>query len=220
MIAYDFTEPITNCFIYFCLVIYFAYYNAKIFTNITALFDLTRKQQAHFLAIISSSSLSLISMFFLYKFYNAGFSYQMYLLNINVYEYYISFVSISYFTSYLISDIIVGSFYYHEYLLSLSGYTHHIIYIFINTSMIYYDVHTLYILFFISEMPTFLLSLGSFNSNLRNDKLFGLTFFLTRIVYHSSLTVLLYSYKLSVLFGSLSTILHIYWFANWFKKYA
>ena len=71
----------------------------------------------------------------------------------------------------------------------------------------------------ISEIPTFLLSLGSFDSYFRNDSLFGITFFITRIIYHIILTWIFRKHS-SVLFISLSALgLHLYWFYTWFKKY-
>jgi hypothetical protein len=71
----------------------------------------------------------------------------------------------------------------------------------------------------ISELPTVILSLGSYNKKFRNDSLFGLTFFTTRICYHIFLTYMFrkHSLLLGVALSALS--LHIYWFWNWVKKY-
>ena len=72
----------------------------------------------------------------------------------------------------------------------------------------------------IIEKNTLILSLGKFNNNFRFDKLFGVTFFLTRIVYHIFLITMTYNYHiLFPILGTLALGLHTYWFKNWITKY-
>jgi hypothetical protein len=63
------------------------------------------------------------------------------------------------------------------------------------------------------------LAIGSINKTARSDNLFGATFLLTRIIYHTCLTYLLRNDTL-VLRVALSVLpVHVYWFANWIKRY-
>jgi hypothetical protein len=71
----------------------------------------------------------------------------------------------------------------------------------------------------LSELPTFLLSIGSFDSSFRNDKLFGITFFITRIVYHIILTIIFRKNNTMFYLSLAALSLHIYWFYGWFMKY-
>jgi hypothetical protein len=71
----------------------------------------------------------------------------------------------------------------------------------------------------LSELPTYLLALGSFDPMFRHDNLFGLIFFTTRIGYHSILTYIFRHNKLALGISLAALALHIYWFYGWFKKY-
>jgi hypothetical protein len=117
-------------------------------------------------------------------------------------------------------DCVIGRKEYNKYLLSLSGYIHHIIYIVVSVVCIKLNIILPYILFLIEELPTLILSLGKFNSNLRSDNLFGMTFFVTRIVYHIFLIMMTYNYHIIIpIVGTLALGVHIYWFKNWLNKY-
>ena len=71
----------------------------------------------------------------------------------------------------------------------------------------------------IEEFPTMFLSTGSYNKELRKDNIFGITFLLTRILYHIYLTWKFRSNSMFLILGLLSLGLHTYWFKNWFVKY-
>ena len=71
----------------------------------------------------------------------------------------------------------------------------------------------------LSELPTLILSVGRFDSSLRDDNLFGITFFLTRIVYHMFLIWAFKDNSLLFYLGSAALTLHLYWFYLWFTKY-
>lgn len=182
--------------------------------------DLTQKQKAYILSIKSSLTMLLFGVYFNYYYFSSGFSHEKFLsileqkdsLNLGK-------LVVIYFASYLLTDIYVGNLEYPEYMKSLSGNFHHTMYIGINMLSLYTGLYPLYLLHMMSELPTLLLSLGSFDSNFRNDNWFGLTFFSTRIFYHLILTIIFRQNRVLLGFSLAALGLHIYWFYGWFKKY-
>jgi hypothetical protein len=183
--------------------------------------DLTEKQKAYILSIKSSLSMFLIGLYFNYHFFTSKFN-EEHFFNILDEKGSLNFgkVIVLYFTAYLIMDVYVGSTEYPQYMKSLSGNFHHIIYTIVNLLSLYVGVYPLYLLNMISELPTFLLGIGSFDASLRDDNLFGVTFFLTRIVYHIFLLWMFRKHTLLLCLSLAALGLHIYWFYNWFQKYS
>lgn len=198
----------------FCIDYYAIYHKT---TNLNT--NLTIKQKSQILSIKSSLTLLLLGLVFNYKFISADYNYDNYITNLGFTSTFITELSIYNFIAYLIMDCYIGHKEYHTHLCSLSGYFHHFTYIGINFLSIYKKLSPVYLLYMIEELPTILLSLGSFNKNLRNNYLFGSAFFLTRICYHIFLTFIFRKHLILVNIASLSLILHIYWFFNWVKKY-
>lgn len=198
----------------FCMDYYFMY-NDTIKRNP----DLTEKQRAHILSIKASTTLFLISIYFNYKFITSGFNIDLYTSTLNSNDNFLLDLSVFNLISYFITDCYIGYNKYHKYMCTLSGYTHHIVYIFISLTALYINVPGLYFLFMIEELPTIFLSSGNYNKSLRRDNIFGLTFFLTRLVYHGYLTWKLSFNKIFMILGILSFGLHSYWFKNWISKY-
>ena len=91
-----------------------------------------------------------------------------------------------------------------------------------------YSVHltTGFSPYLIEELPTLIMALGSIDSRLRSDMAFGLTFFLTRIVWHAmavgNVLILPANHPMNHMawFGCLTMALHLYWFTKWVAKYA
>lgn len=171
--------------------------------------NLTKKQKSNILSIKNSLTLSIYGIYYIINISNSEKETSLF----------ISKLIVLYFTAYLISDIYIGYNEYNKYMLSLSGYTHHIVYIIINILTLYFEVYPIYLLFMILEIPTFILTLGSFNKNYRDDILFGITFLLTRIIYHILILVIFNKNKIIYYVGCCALIMHIYWFYNWIKKY-
>jgi hypothetical protein len=198
-----------------CLDYYFHY---KFITYIKK--DLTQKQKAHILSIKASLTLTLIGILFNYYYFASGFNKTKFLYDVeNKESLNFGMIVVMYFISYLITDIYVGNKEYPEYMQTLSGNFHHISYIIINILSLLTGLYPLYLLHMISELPTVIMSLGSFDSDLRNDNLFGTVFFITRIIYHSILTFMFREHKIVLGFSLITLALHIYWFYGWFKKY-
>ena len=180
---------------------------------------ITEKQKAHILSIKASLTLFLLSCYFNYKFFLSNFNRDAYNLSLSNNDAIILHLSTLQLISYFISDTTIGFFKYHKYMCNLAGYTHHIIYIFISMLSIKQNNISYYLLYMIEELPTIFLSTGNYNKFLRNDNLFGLTFFCTRILYHIYLTWIVRDNILFLILGVLSLGLHSFWFKNWFEKY-
>jgi hypothetical protein len=201
-------------FIAFCLG------NVQLY-KLVARQSLTTKQKAFILSIFSSSILFLSSLYLNYRFALNNFNVQSYLYSATEFDRQLEKITLLYFSSYLLCDMYVGSTEYPSYMLSLTGYIHHIVYIVLNIIYVRKGYITVYLLFLIEELPTFILAVGSYNPNFRNDELFGLTFFVTRILYHIFLTfqaiqAMQYTFRTSIPLMILS--LHIYWFQKWVEK--
>lgn len=205
----------------------FCGFQIKLFKTLLSLFPYdTRKQKAFYLSTLNSFVMSLSGIYFNFILFNFD--------SISLASQIIQILTISYFTSYLLCDLCIGVFYYNEYIQILTGYFHHSLYIFINIYAILTNNTFIYCLYMISEIPTFILSLGSLNNKLRMDKLFGFTFFILRIVYHSFIISLYFlpyhifpitrffnqdAKFLATVIGSGILGLHFHWFSNWYSKY-
>jgi hypothetical protein len=181
--------------------------------------DLDEKQRAHILSIKASITLFLVSLYFNYKYVTSNFDTDMYLEKINGTDAFILQLSVLNLMAYFITDCIVGYNKYHKYMCNLTGYFHHIVYIIVSIVSFRINAVGLYILYLIEELPTIFLSTGSYNQLLRKDYTFGLTFFLTRIIYHVFLTWRFKSNFMFAIMGVLSLSVHSYWFKNWCSKY-
>ncbi|KAF9293643.1 hypothetical protein BGZ74_011603 [Mortierella antarctica] len=90
-----------------------------------------------------------------------------------------------FFASYLSMDLVDGMIYYKEKITLISGYLHHALYIFICNVSLWtgYTVPCAYLYFM--EIPTAILGAEFIFPSLRDDNLFGLLFFIFRIVLDS-----------------------------------
>ena len=194
-------------FTLFCVDYYYVYYS-----SIGNNKKLNESQKAYIMSIKSSMTLFLLSIFFNIKYFISD--------DFNSNDFIVIHLGILNLIAYFFMDCAIGRKEYNKYLLSLSGYIHHIIYIVVSVVCIKLNIILPYILFLIEELPTLILSLGKFNSNLRSDNLFGMTFFVTRIVYHIFLIIMTYNYHIIIpILGTLALGLHTYWFKNWLNKY-
>lgn len=128
-------------------------------------------------------------------------------------------------------DIIFGLFFYRRQLKLLTTWIHHTAFIYIMITCttgngLLYRVEPSaptfqYVL--LQEIPTFLLALGSIFPKFRTDLGFGMTFFVLRIFYHTSLMI--YAWHLRVdtfVFTCFFSALwvHVHWFIAWCHSYS
>ena len=156
------------------------------------------------------------SLFGVYKIYNLVLYHDI-IFKENIYDIYMTDI----FIFYLFIDIF-AHIYYNISMNLLTCKIHHSLYFIFLVSLRLHHYSHLFTIFTIEELPTCILTLGQYEKNYRNDNLFGLTFFILRIIYHLTIIVLLQPYPhpfYSYLVGVVTSILHIYWFYNWTNKY-
>lgn len=133
------------------------------------------------------------------------------------------------FVAYLLSDLLIGTIYYKSKLTFLFGYVHHILYIMIMSYMYSINMYHITNLSMVEELSVVVLSLGIFNSTLRNDLLYGVITFIVRILYHISMYIyFLYWYTpfcdnmtvwiMNIIMVS-TTLLNFTMFSGWVKQY-
>jgi hypothetical protein len=124
--------------------------------------------------------------------------------------------------TYFASDLIIGMQYYPETLNSniITSYVHHSAYLALFAYGKYYNLNHLYIFGLPYEIPTILLNLGYINPIYRNNMLFGILFFIFRVVHNIYLLYKTYMvYNDLFIFNVFTFILHCNWFMGYVKKY-
>jgi len=127
-------------------------------------------------------------------------------------------------------DLLMGVIFYRDRLQFLTTFIHHPLFMFISYESITGNMVTTemtpftqgFLWMMIEEIPTFVLALGSIFPMFRLDAIFGLTFFLLRIVYHGYATsyAILSKTDLPICaFMCLSMIFHMIWFVQWITSY-
>jgi hypothetical protein len=186
----------------FFLIIHKMFYNL-----ITKKYDLTEKQKSYILAFKNSMILSLISIYLNYSYFINGN------LNSKICE-----IVIIYFTSYLLSDLIIGNSEYKSKINLVNGYIHHCVYICINLFSIYTSHTPFYSLFFLGEIPTFLLNYYNLFDKPKNKKFYSNLFLLFRVIALIFLTFFTLSDSIIKYFSIPIIFLHIYWYKKSIKS--
>lgn len=169
---------------------------------------------SHVLALIFSIITSILSPYSFYVLYN---NYLYNKINTKLVEFVYN-LSFSYFSS----DLIIGMQFYQESLNKniLTSYIHHLVYLGLLLYSKYYDKTQLVIILLPYEIPTILLSLGHINNRYRNNILFGILFFIFRIIFNLYILYKSYMVYNDLFIVSIFTfILHAYWFSKFVKKY-
>jgi len=130
----------------------------------------------------------------------------------------ISRLVVIFFLSTNVVDLIIGYFYYYSQQSILTSYIHHAFYLMLTTILLLSQNTNGFIYCFFEEFPTFVLAIGFLFPRLRSDLLFGVSFFIFRIVFHMILTYKYYRCMNDSIywkFSSLVTILHWFWMYKW-----
>lgn len=178
---------------------------------------LTEKQRAYILSCKAALTLFFVGVMSNVLFISSKCNGNAYIENLPESVKLIQKLSVLVFLSYLLADTVIGFFNYHTQMKTLSGYVHHIVYILICAVSMCNNNYSILMLFMMAELPTFLLSVGSFDKKKRTNVGFGLTFLLTRILYHVFLLWQFRSNTLVFRIGTLILCLHIFWFIKWCK---
>jgi len=186
--------------------------------------SLNRKGRAWLFTLFTSILYSLSSLRSIMRLHTSindgGDTLRYYYANENVVDRFL----IIFLISYLGLDCIIGPFEYKEYLQVGSTWIHHSIFISYSLYILNTNISSVFITLSPVEIPTLVLALGSIIPVLRSDELFGLSFFLFRILYIIPLSLHIYSIENNrrMLMCSgfiLSSMMNVYWFYCWCISY-
>ncbi|KAJ3414110.1 hypothetical protein HDV05_007054 [Chytridiales sp. JEL 0842] len=128
----------------------------------------------------------------------------------------------SFLIAYFTVDLIIGTMSYPSQIGIISGWFHHLGYGYCVFAILQRGQAGNFITFAsMLEVPTIVLALGHINKNWRQDLLFGMLFFLTRVVLHG--WVVYYAYNLYTgssfwIVPAIPYVLHIHWLYGWIKQ--
>jgi hypothetical protein len=119
-------------------------------------------------------------------------------------------------------DLAVGVIDYPKQIEVLTGWVHHSIYIALCMWALRAHFTGASGALFFMEMPTFLMACGRLDSRLRSDWLFGLTFFLTRVLFFACLELSFFTDRAPPVTlwpaGVPVLALHLFWFKAWISQ--
>lgn len=134
-------------------------------------------------------------------------------------------------------DLLLGFFFYPSQLHFFTTVVHHCFYLLFTSFLLYQRFSRGFLLCFLLEIPTAIMALGSlFPKQCRSDRLFGLSFLCTRVVFNAYLALRLYlldqQHPMEVRKGGgrggegviwkiclLVLAQHLLWFRKWVKQY-
>ena len=133
-----------------------------------------------------------------------------------------------FFTS-LLLDLGLGLAFYRSHLHPLTGWLHHVVYMLFVATLLRTRASLALTCVMVEELPTALLGAGQVFPALRHDLAFGVSFFLTRLLYHGwylanivfvslRATPLHAAVLPSVAAAALALGLHVMWFSQWCKN--
>ena len=117
-------------------------------------------------------------------------------------------------------DLFIGSIEYPDYLDVFSGWFHHLLFIYVISYPLHYATCGSFLILTITEVPSFIIALGTIVPKLRSDYLFGSSFFVLRILYaawclHMHWRLAPYSYITLSTFASF--LMNCFWFMKWVR---
>ena len=137
-------------------------------------------------------------------------------------EDFISRCVVLFFVSSNVMDLVLGTLYYPSQLDPLTSIVHHIFYVTFMLVLLQQNYSRGFLLCFVMEVPTGLLALGSVWQQYRTDIGFGITFFITRLMYNSYLAYRLYCLSPEGLIWRVCLCvlcMHLFWFYKWATVY-
>ena len=173
----------------------------------------TPKQRAWILTALTSAVMIACSIIFAKDFHDSGSLRSMHLLDSSF-----AMAVAGFFNAYLVTDLVVGTIFTFSEMKFGTGYIHHIVYAFIVLDAVHQNIPGALGLIGIMELPTLILALGQMRKSWRQDALFGITFFVTRIAFHIYMLITVYfawpnRYYYLYLLPNLPV--HMMWFRGW-----
>ena len=125
-----------------------------------------------------------------------------------------------FFIGYCIMDLFLGSMHYENLLTYDDGWTHHFLYIAVCAYLIHDGLTSLFAIALVEELPIRLLAFHEVQNKQRPSLLFGVLYFLTRIVFHPVLIYKAAQFSTLVFTVGLSLLmLHVKEFQRWVRGY-
>ena len=196
-----------------CLFLAFSIIHVLFYTLVVISYPLSTKQKASIITSTTSCLLSLLGLVL-----NAQY-FQLITVTQQFHDQ-LARVSVILFMSYLLVDLIMGTLYYTKYMTWLVGYVHHTIYMILCWNYFLPYHASVSALFFVEEIPTFLLNVARINPQYRYDLMFGIMFFIWRILYHFIMTLHFTNNQVVLWSGVIAFPLHIHWFIKWCQSFA
>ena len=174
-----------------------------------------RRKRSWLLTTVSSTGTSVAGIYFGYRILRDGL-HEVLEEDPFTHDHGASVLTVIFFAVYLVLDLIVGATFYREQMTVLSGWLHHTTYLGIVCWLHTENLHAAFAAFLLSEIPTALMSYGQLDKTWRTDLYFGLTYLVTRLIYHGYLFYLfLERWTPGWAIIGLSFLMHIHWFREW-----
>ena len=175
--------------------------------------DRTRRSKSWTLSVMVSLIMTLLSIPCIFQYLIYGFT------TVAPNEFHLFMCC--FFIAFVVWDLLLGLFLYRDELDLLVAWIHHLGYFSLLVNLIYYNAMHPFCVASIMELPTFILALGHVWPQFRQNIGFGMSFFVTRIVFHLYLIVQMYIYYTPYWWMVMAGIfpLHAFWFTNWCTWY-
>ena len=125
-----------------------------------------------------------------------------------------------FFIGYCIMDLFIGSLHYENLITYDDGWVHHFLYIVVCAYLLHDGLTSLFAIALVEELPIVLLAFHEVQNKQKPSLLFGVLYFLTRVVFH---TVLIYKAaqfsNLVFIVGLSLLMLHVKEFQRWVRGY-
>lgn len=168
--------------------------------------------------MLTSPVLSIFGLYYAFK----AVYYSLWTIEYIYSENFVTRVIIIFFTASNVMDLGLGVFQYPKHLDILTSYIHHLFYTAFMLVILFSNYSRGFVICFCMELPTFVLAIGTVYNSLRSDLLFGISFFITRILFNIYQAYMLRQlHPDGMIWRTCVLVLcfHIYWFVTWWRKY-
>ena len=125
-----------------------------------------------------------------------------------------------FFIGYCIMDLSLGTLHYGSLVTYDDGWVHHFLYIVILAYLLHHNMTPLFAVALVEELPIILLSIFEVQDKRRPSLLFGVLYYVTRVVFHTVLIYKAYPMSRFVFVGGLGLLLwHVEVFQGWVRGY-
>ena len=117
-------------------------------------------------------------------------------------------------------DLALGTLHYGTFITFDDGWTHHFLYIVILAYLLHNNMTPLFAIALVEELPIIVLSIFEVQNKQRPSLLFGVLYFLTRVIFHTMLIYTAAKQSTFVFVAGLGLLLwHVDVFQGWVRGY-